>query len=216
MAPMTTELESRLWGAAEIPRGQIDSRDRTNDIVSTPFPKRLSDRVAEEVGGAAGAGVSRDVAAVDPDEHELSVPPEARRETIVRESMNLGEALNRARAGIGEALAAAHGLTPLSFAVCGLLAGRAPEGGGRPTEPARAAGGGAEAEFDSELTGAAREIDAVILEHRSLIDGHENLDVRREMRRDIKRLLRGTRRYGEGELDDPVRQVVEVARRRFR
>ena len=35
------------------------------------------------------------------------------------------------------------------------------------------------------------------------------------MRRDIKRLLRDTRRYEEDDLDELVRQVVEVARRRL-
>ena len=55
----------------------------------------------------------------------------------------------------------------------------------------------------------------VIQEHRAIIDWHENLDVQREMRRDIKRLLRDTGRYSEDELDEVVRQVVEVARRQL-
>ena len=42
-----------------------------------------------------------------------------------------------------------------------------------------------------------------------------NLDVQREMRRDIKRLLRVSGRFDEAELDELVRQVVEVARRRL-
>ena len=39
----------------------------------------------------------------DPDEHEFFVPPEARWDAIVRESMNLGEVVNRASAEIEEA-----------------------------------------------------------------------------------------------------------------
>ena len=72
-----------------------------------------------------------------------------------------------------------------------------------------------DAEFDGLLTDVARDIEDVIQEHRSIIDWRENLDVQREMRRDIKRRLRGPGRYGEDELDELVRQVVEVARRRL-
>ena len=74
---------------------------------------------------------------------------------------------------------------------------------------------GYDEEFDGGLSDTAREIEEVIQEHRSIIDWHENLDVQREMRRDIKRLLRDTGRYGEDELDEVVRQVVEVARSRL-
>ena len=66
--PLTTgELKSRLWGAADILRGQIDSSDYKNYIFSMLFLKRVSDRFQEEVEkgrkrivekAAAGAGAN--------------------------------------------------------------------------------------------------------------------------------------------------------------
>ena len=123
----------------------------------------------------------------------------------------------RAQVTQEEAIAAEHGLTPVSFAVYGLLAGQASGA----AEDAGGPHGVAEeipayrAEFDSRLTETARSIDAIVQRHRTIIDWRENLDVQREMRRDIKRLLRDTGPHGEDELDELVRKVVEVARRRL-
>ena len=88
------ELESKLWQAAGILRGQIDSADYKNYIFSMLFLKRLSDRFGEEVEEAIASGVSREVALSEPDEHEFFVPPGARWPAILSTSMNLGEALN--------------------------------------------------------------------------------------------------------------------------
>ena len=125
-------------------------------------------------------------------------------------------AVLRAQIGREEAIASEQALTPVSFAVYGLLAGGGSNG----------AGGGApdrvseespvfHIEFDGPLKEAARDIDAIIEQHSSIIDWWESLDIQREMRRDIKRRLRETKRCEEDELDELVRQVVEVARRRL-
>ena len=102
--PLTRqELESRLWRAADILRGQIDAADYKNYIFSILFLKRLSDRFEEEVQNAVAEGVPLETALSDRDEHEFFVPESARWAAIAGASMNLGEALNVASHAIEEA-----------------------------------------------------------------------------------------------------------------
>ena len=102
--PLTTqELESKLWQAADILRGQIDSADYKNYIFSILFLKRLSDRFEEEVQSAVKHGLPRDIALIDRDEHEFFVPEYARWSTIAGAGMNKGEALNIASHAVEEA-----------------------------------------------------------------------------------------------------------------
>ena len=102
--PLTKqELESKLWQAADILRGQIDSADYKNYIFSILFLKRLSDRFDEEIQNAVASGVPRETALADRDEHEFFVPESARWEVISAASMNLGETLNIASHAIEDA-----------------------------------------------------------------------------------------------------------------
>ena len=93
----------KLWQAADILRGQIDSADYKHYIFSLLFLKRMSDRFDEEVELAVRAGVPRDVAISDMDEHQFAVPEPAHWRKICDTTMNLGEALNVASNAIEEA-----------------------------------------------------------------------------------------------------------------
>ena len=103
MALTRQELESKLWQAADILRGQIDSADYKNYIFSILFLKRLSDRFEEEIQNAVASGVPRKTALSDRDEHEFFVPESARWEAVSAASMNLGETLNIAGHAIEDA-----------------------------------------------------------------------------------------------------------------
>ena len=50
--------------------------------------------------------------------------------------------------------------------------------------------------------------------HRAVVDWQSNLEVQREMRRDIKRHLRDTGKYTEERLDELAGRIVDLARRR--
>lgn len=92
-------------------------------------------------------------------------------------------------------IAAAEGLSPVSFAIHGLLTDNN------------------QSQFDDVTKRVALKVEEIIENHQVVIDWQSNLEVRREMRRDIKRVLRATGGYGQKELDDLTRQIVGVAGR---
>ena len=108
-------------------------------------------------------------------------------------------------------IAAQHGMTTVSFAIYQLLdefpAGQTLKS--RAGEEQK----GYRTEIDEETKRVSREVERVIAQHRDVIDWQSNLDVQREMRRDIKRELRPTGDYTEEQLDELANRIVELASR---
>lgn len=93
------QLENKLWAAADILRGSIDSSDYKGFIFGLMFLKRLSDRFEEECEQLALEGADPE----DPDEHQFFVPEPARWSAIRKKTTGLGEALNKAADALEEA-----------------------------------------------------------------------------------------------------------------
>ena len=108
-------------------------------------------------------------------------------------------------------IAAQHGLSAVSFAIYQLL----DEFSAGETLKSRVAEGqgGYRTEIDEETKRVSEEVEKVIAQHKDVIDWQTNLDVQREMRRDIKRELRPKGDYTEEELDELANRIVELARR---
>ena len=111
----------------------------------------------------------------------------------------------------GEAdIAAEQGLSPVSFAIYGLLDGSPREPGAdtvlrEEPPPYRV-------RFDDGTKETSRRIERLLDRHRAVVDWQSNLEVQREMRRDIKRELRRTGAYTEERLDELANKIVELAR----
>ncbi len=108
-------------------------------------------------------------------------------------------------------IAAQHGMTTVSYAIYQLL-DEFPVG---EVSKSTAAEGqrGYRTELDEGTKRISEEVDRVISQHKDVIDWESNLDVQREMRRDIKRELRPTEDYTEEQLDELANRIVELARR---
>jgi len=100
----SSELNSYLWGAADILRGQIDSSDYKNYIFGFLFLKRLADVFEEEAEKIEERERKRKtpeseikkIAWDDPDEHQFFVPKRARWSEVRKISQGLGEYINKA------------------------------------------------------------------------------------------------------------------------
>jgi type I restriction enzyme M protein len=90
-------LETWLWDSANILRGSIDSSDFKNYIFGLLFLKRSNDVFEEEVDRIMADGATREEAE---DETYFNMPPESRWEHLKTVTENIGEALDKAFAGI--------------------------------------------------------------------------------------------------------------------
>ncbi len=70
------------------------------------------------------------------------------------------------------------------------------------------------AQLDEGMKRAALRVEAALDGHRVVVDWQSNLEVQREMRRDIKRELRPMGDYTEERLEELAGRIVELVRRR--
>src|ERR1051326_1392263 len=98
MTKATLELlEKKLWGAADIMRGTVDSGDYKNYIFTLLALKRLNDVFLEEVEKLVNEGIPQAKAEKDHDFHTFFVPSKVLWANIPKlNKENLGDALNQA------------------------------------------------------------------------------------------------------------------------
>lgn len=111
-----------------------------------------------------------------------------------------------------EDIAAQHGLTPVSYAIYELLEGRSTESDTSTDSPGP--GSACTRHLDDNLKGIALTVEGDIDQYVGVVDWQTNLEVQRQMRRDIKRRLRPELDYSADRLDGLANQIVELAQRR--
>ena len=109
-------------------------------------------------------------------------------------------------------IAAEQGLTPVSFAIYELLDGRSEEiisstHVGEEQSPYRT-------EFDEQTKDVALKVESVVVRHSIVVDWQSNEEIKRLMRRDIKRELRPTGDYTEEQLEELANRIVQLAQHR--
>jgi len=96
------QLESHLWGAADILRGKIDSSDYKHYIFGLLFFKRICDVWEEEYEERLAQYNDKSIAS-DPDEHRFHIPKGAFWNDVRKHTTNIGEHLNAAFHAIEDA-----------------------------------------------------------------------------------------------------------------
>ena len=103
-------MKAKVWEAADILRGSIDSADYKNYIFGMLFLKRLSDVFEEEAEKIEKETGDKDAAWNDPDEHQFFVPERARWKNIMKVTHQIGDTLNKACAAIEDQNSLVEGL----------------------------------------------------------------------------------------------------------
>ena len=106
-------------------------------------------------------------------------------------------------------IAAEHGLTPVSFAIYELLDERS-EDADSSTE-IRESHPPYHTQLDEETKCIALKVESAIVRHSGVVDWQVNEEIKRLMRRDIKRELRPGGDYSEEQLEDLAARIVELA-----
>ena len=109
-------------------------------------------------------------------------------------------------------VAAEHGLSPVAFAILEMLSGGSGEVGS--ADRVRESQSPYRTNLDDEAKNVAIKVESVVARHSSVVDWQSNEDIKRQMRRDIKRELRPTGEYTEQQLDELASRIVELAGRR--
>ncbi len=110
-------------------------------------------------------------------------------------------------------IAAEFGLSPTSFAIYALLE-RGPENADVPPVQVAEERGVYRTQIDGDARSVALRIESVVAQRSRVVDWQSNEDIRRLMRRDIKRELRPTGDYTEEQLEELANRIVELASRR--
>lgn len=111
MTQLTLEtLEAWLWQSADILRGDIDSSDYKNYIFGLLFLKRANDVFFEEVDKLVADGWNYQDAIEDEDEHLFYLPQASWWKEITKHTENIGQAIDKALAGIEESNASLQGV----------------------------------------------------------------------------------------------------------
>ena len=108
-------------------------------------------------------------------------------------------------------IAAEHGLTPVSFAIYELSEGHLEDVPATSIHEERASCG---TTFDEDTKRVAGQVESVVVRHSGVVDWKYNEEVKRLMRRDVKREIRPTGDYTEDQLDELANQIVELAQHR--
>ena len=111
-------------------------------------------------------------------------------------------------------IAAEHGMSPVSFAIYELL--DEPENEPESPTQVREEQAPYRTQLDEQTKSVALMVEAVVAQHAGVVDWQSNDEVKRLMRRDIKRELRPTGDYTEADLEELANRIVELAQRRSR